>query len=205
MKNFLINGSVSKEFIQSNKKELQKYIKGQIHTDKRFSRFSSNEPTQSVLERNLNDSTADVTHADRRRSSVDLPDLKNKKGKVFAATLPSVTKTKSMSPVADDNTLTQSVSKRPSHQLPEKAFHAVNDINPRVIETWLNETLADAQHLDIPGCILKPAYKLPINRYGIDRFTMTNSGIHTDDVDRIYRCLFVYSVGFFEMLKDLLA
>jgi hypothetical protein len=45
---------------------------------------------------------------------------------------------------------------------------------------------------------------LPINRYGIDRFTMLNSGLAPDEVDRIYRCLFVYSVGFFEMLKSVL-
>ena len=45
---------------------------------------------------------------------------------------------------------------------------------------------------------------MPINRYAIDRFTLLNSGLGQDDVDRIYRCLFVYSVGFFEMLKSVL-
>jgi hypothetical protein len=34
---------------------------------------------------------------------------------------------------------------------------------------------------------------------------LTNAGIANDDVDRIYRCLFVYSVGFFEMLKTTFA
>ena len=29
-------------------------------------------------------------------------------------------------------------------------------MNPMVLETWINETLQDAEHLDIPGCILKP-------------------------------------------------
>ena len=29
-------------------------------------------------------------------------------------------------------------------------------LNARVIETWINETLADAEHLDIPGVICKP-------------------------------------------------
>ena len=32
-----------------------------------------------------------------------------------------------------------------------------NVLNARVIETWINETLADAEHLDIPGVILKPS------------------------------------------------
>ena len=32
-------------------------------------------------------------------------------------------------------------------------------MNPKVLETWINETLQDAEHLDIPGCILKPEHK----------------------------------------------
>ena len=32
-----------------------------------------------------------------------------------------------------------------------------NVLNARVIETWMNETLADAEHLDIPGVVLKPS------------------------------------------------
>ena len=31
-----------------------------------------------------------------------------------------------------------------------------NVLNARVIETWINETLSDAEHLDIPGVVLKP-------------------------------------------------
>ena len=34
-----------------------------------------------------------------------------------------------------------------------------NVLNARVIETWINETLTDAEHLDIPGVILKPTQK----------------------------------------------
>ena len=40
-----------------------------------------------------------------------------------------------------------------------------NVLNARVIETWINETLADAEHLDIPGVIVKPAHKAPLLRY----------------------------------------
>ena len=28
-------------------------------------------------------------------------------------------------------------------------------MNPRVLDTWINETLQDAEHMDIPGVILK--------------------------------------------------
>ena len=78
-------------------------------------------------------------------------------------------------------------------------------ISSKVMETWINETLADAEHLDIPGVILKPEHKNPISRYSIDRMTLTNAGIPNEVVDRIYRCLFVYSVGFYELVKTLLS
>ena len=73
-------------------------------------------------------------------------------------------------------------------------------VTSKVMENWLNETLADAEHLDIPGVILRPEHKNPITRYGIDRMELTNSGLPNDFVDRVYRCLFVYSVGFYEMI-----
>lgn len=72
------------------------------------------------------------------------------------------------------------------------------------METWLNETLADAEHLNIPGVILKPEHKNPISRYGIDRLTLTNAGVPNATVDRVFRCLFVYSVGFYELIKKLI-
>lgn len=78
-------------------------------------------------------------------------------------------------------------------------------MSPKVLATWINETLTDAEHLDIPGVILKPEHKNPISRYGIDRHVLTNSGIPNEMVDRIYRALFVYSVGFYELIKKCLA
>ena len=45
-------------------------------------------------------------------------------------------------------------------------------LNARVIETWINETLSDAEHLDIPGVIIKPANVLALKRYQIDRTFM---------------------------------
>jgi len=77
-------------------------------------------------------------------------------------------------------------------------------MSPKVLETWINETLTDAEHLDIPGVILKPEHKNPISRYGIDRMSFSNAGIPADLVDRVYRALFVYSVGFYELIKKCL-
>jgi hypothetical protein len=79
-----------------------------------------------------------------------------------------------------------------------------NKMSPKVLETWINDTLQDAEHLDIPGIILKPESKQPISRYGIDRQLLLQSGIPGDTVDRVYRALFVYSVGFYELLKKCL-
>lgn len=57
-----------------------------------------------------------------------------------------------------------------------KELHNARDstlrLNPKVIETWINETLKDAEHLEIPGVILKPEHKNPISRYQLDRLTL---------------------------------
>lgn len=77
-------------------------------------------------------------------------------------------------------------------------------MSPKVLETWINETLQDAEHLDIPGVLLKPEDKNPISRYGIERMVLVDAGIPNETVDRIYRALFVYSVGFYELIKKCL-
>ena len=77
-------------------------------------------------------------------------------------------------------------------------------MSSRVIETWINDTLRDAGHLDIPGVILKPESSTPLNRYGIDKNQMILGQISQEGIDRIYRALFVYSLGFYEMLNKAL-
>lgn len=52
--------------------------------------------------------------------------------------------------------------------------------------------------------ILKPEHQNPISRYQIDRLILVNNGIPPETVDRIYRSLFVYSVGFYELIKNCL-
>ncbi len=74
----------------------------------------------------------------------------------------------------------------------------------KVLETWINDTLSDAEHLDIPGLILKPEHKNPISRYGIDRISFQLLGIPNELADRVYRALFVYSVGFYELIRKCL-
>ena len=50
----------------------------------------------------------------------------------------------------------------------------------KVLETWINETLYDAEHLDIPGVILKPEHQNPIFRYGIDRNELRKAGLENE-------------------------
>ena len=68
------------------------------------------------------------------------------------------------------------------------------------MESWLNETLTDCQDLEIPGTIGKPQHVLPLSRYGIDRITLSILGLPEDQVNRLYHSLFVYTVGYFEVL-----
>tara|TARA_B110000285_G_C14920218_1_gene512213 strand:+ start:367 stop:735 length:369 start_codon:yes stop_codon:yes gene_type:complete len=82
---------------------------------------------------------------------------------------------------------------------------AESKMSPKVLETWINETLKDAEHLDIPGVIMKPETRSPASRYQIDRPYLMSQGISIELVDRIYRSLFVYSVGFYELLQTCLA
>lgn len=78
------------------------------------------------------------------------------------------------------------------------------EISTRALETWINETLIDAHHLEIPGVVVDVKKKKPIYSYGIDPMSLQKSGVSLEDVDRIYKALFVYSVGFFEFLKKIL-
>jgi hypothetical protein len=43
---------------------------------------------------------------------------------------------------------------------------------------------------------------LPLQRYGIDRMALTIKGMPPAAVNRVYQSLFVYTVGFFELLQD---
>ena len=89
-----------------------------------------------------------------------------------------------------------------AEELARFSMGEVSKLNPKIIETWINETLGDSEHLDISGVILKPEHKNPVSRYGIDKMTLTNAGIPAEMVDRLYKALFVHSVGFYEFLNS---
>lgn len=62
--------------------------------------------------------------------------------------------------------------------------------------------LKDAAHLEMPGIMKRPEHKKPLDRYEVDRFTLSNMRVPLEKIDRIYRSLFVHSVGFFGLIND---
>lgn len=66
---------------------------------------------------------------------------------------------------------------------------------------WINDTVLEAETGD------KLDYKGPkksaLKKYGVDRKNLKSKGISMESIDRMYRCLFVYSFGFYEMLSSI--
>jgi hypothetical protein len=81
---------------------------------------------------------------------------------------------------------------------------AAHKLNSRILETWINNTIADAAALSLPGQVIKSEAKQPLMRYGIDRTALLKAGLQAGDVDRLYRSLFVYSIGFYQLLQKIL-
>jgi hypothetical protein len=85
-----------------------------------------------------------------------------------------------------------------------KPFAPSVSVGIKVIEEWLNETLDSVNDLKLNKKILQNDKKRPINQYGIDRISLNNAGIPEEVINRIYRCLFVYSTGFHQLISKLL-
>ena len=77
-----------------------------------------------------------------------------------------------------------------------------------VLETWVNETLREAEYFDVRGTIKRKPNEGTSNisvgkvqavcmDYGIDRLTLNNTGISNESIDKLYRCLFSTTLGFF--------
>ncbi|OMJ78183.1 hypothetical protein SteCoe_22076 [Stentor coeruleus] len=77
-------------------------------------------------------------------------------------------------------------------------------LNSRVLETWINNTIADAASLNLPHQVIKEDSKQPLMRYGIDRTALLKLGLQPGDIDRLYRSLFVYSIGFYQLMQKVL-
>ncbi|CAI2364712.1 unnamed protein product [Moneuplotes crassus] len=85
-------------------------------------------------------------------------------------------------------------------------------LNPKIVERWISNTLEDAKYLDIPGIISNPTYKEALTRHSIDRVryihhkllnSLSKHGLGKHSVERLYKGLFVYSIGFNELVKNI--
>lgn len=78
-------------------------------------------------------------------------------------------------------------------------------MDPKIIEKWIDDTLNDCEYLNIPGVVLKPENKnSALTRYGIDQITFIKNKVPNEIIRRIYRAMFVYSVGFSELINSAL-
>jgi len=74
-------------------------------------------------------------------------------------------------------------------------------MNPKVLEFWMNDTLTDAENIGISGCLLWTDKKPPLEWYKLNWNQLLNNGLSQDQVDRLYWCMYIYSIGFYELLK----
>ncbi|OMJ80193.1 hypothetical protein SteCoe_19598 [Stentor coeruleus] len=77
-------------------------------------------------------------------------------------------------------------------------------LNSRILETWINNTISDATFINLPNQLSKQELSSPLMRYGVDRTGLLKAGLQTEDIDRLYRSLFVYSIGFYQLIQTIL-
>lgn len=76
----------------------------------------------------------------------------------------------------------------------------VTILSPLITEQWINDALEDCNVLDIPNLILKPETKSAIAWYKLDSAYLRVHGVTQELINRLHWSLFVYSVGFNEMI-----
>ena len=229
IQNYLVNGSVTKKFIATNKKELDKFIKSQARTSSDYFRGyqtyenctnksgkdtvrkASKKSLDTIMSshQELSRTLADATKFIHNSSvSKDISSASIRERKAAPASLNFDTSPRQK--LKGRRTSGSQRMSKDEYFFPDDVKIEKNlegqtpNVSTRALETWINETLLDAYHLEIPGVVVEPEKKKPIFSYGIDPHSLSACGISKQDISRIYRALFVYSVGFFEFLKKIL-
>lgn len=87
-------------------------------------------------------------------------------------------------------------SEEPVHR---KSIKSQQLKNPKDVEAWFNECVKSyVESID------NDPLKTPLMRLKIDRSTLMNWGISSEDVDRLYLSIYVSSVSFFQRLADII-
>ncbi len=72
-------------------------------------------------------------------------------------------------------------------------------LNIKYMKNWLNQVLLEyCSDEDFDLTIENSALK----KYGIDKNSLLSKGFNPDNIERIYKSLFVYSMGFNTLLKE---
>mmetsp|Transcript_27503 Transcript_27503/g.49537 ORF Transcript_27503/g.49537 Transcript_27503/m.49537 type:complete len:1044 (-) Transcript_27503:1687-4818(-) len=74
-------------------------------------------------------------------------------------------------------------------------------LNPRILEAWINNTISDAEQIELPDELVSSETRQPLIRFGVDRQSLISAGVPSNEVDRIFRALFVYSIGFYQLIN----
>lgn len=78
-------------------------------------------------------------------------------------------------------------------------------VNPKKIEQWIGGALRESLN---KGYIMKESVepnRSILKSFGIDRETLVNNELEPENINRLYRALYVYSLGFYELIKEPLA
>ena len=82
----------------------------------------------------------------------------------------------------------------------ERELSRRGQLQNKHFEEWLNQALLEScRDEKFDRTIEHPALK----KYGIDRNSLLSKGINPESLSRIFRALFVYSIGFNELLKEI--
>lgn len=83
--------------------------------------------------------------------------------------------------------------------------HQTSSVKVEVVETWLNETLREAEYFGLPSSFKKrqQGASKALYDYAIDRMSLQKAGIPHEVIDKTYRSLFVNSLGFFNAIQTL--
>ena len=72
----------------------------------------------------------------------------------------------------------------------------MKSMHPHVIESWILNILSESEHQGIPVQVSRTGGKASLEDFKLDRTSLISFGLNSDDVDKLYKSLFVYSAGF---------
>jgi len=71
-------------------------------------------------------------------------------------------------------------------------------VSDSAIEKWINTTLEGAECLTM----LHPETKSPLARFEIDKSSLSKDGLNKELIFRVYRALYVYSMGYNALMQS---